>query len=305
MIGLRKIANRISSIGFIIFVALIFQSSINAGHRRQVYDCFMFFNEVEVLKIRLHELSEIVDYFVLVESKVTFSGKPKPSYYLENISEFKEYKHKIIHILLNELVTTENKSECFWKNEKYQRNMYLKGVENAEPSDIMICSDVDEIPRAEMIKKVILDNKYFSANHVYFPEMDYFLFRLNNIARHKWKGATISTVKVAKEVTPQKLREGHYSRKRTTIIPNGGWHFSWIGDSEMALYKLKSFSHAKDHFVKDDKIMLKYFNNHLDLDFTGSSIAKPYLIPIDERYPKYVIQNQNLLKSKGLIEELN
>ena len=77
----------------------------------KVYDCFTFFNELDLLKIRLHELNDIVDYFVLVESTKTFQNKNKPCYYLENIDKFKSFNHKIIRLPLAGLIMGSVSSE--------------------------------------------------------------------------------------------------------------------------------------------------------------------------------------------------
>ena len=117
----------------------------------KVYDCFCFYNEFEILKIRLEELWDSVDYFVLVESIETQRGKPKPLYFEENKELFQKYLSKIIH------VTVEERHPEFglWEREWYQRNCISRGLTHCLPTDIIIISDVDEIPRRSQFSSFI------------------------------------------------------------------------------------------------------------------------------------------------------
>ena len=106
-----------------------------------IYDCFTFFNELEILKIRLNEMYDAVDYFVLVESEETFRGAPKPLFFYENKNAFTRYKDKIIHIIVKGKFETGSP----WAREAFQRNQIMRGLENCKKNDIILISDVDEI----------------------------------------------------------------------------------------------------------------------------------------------------------------
>lgn len=73
-----------------------------------VYDCFSFFNELDLLEIRLNTLDSIVDKFILVESTLTHTGNQKPLFYAENKSRFKKFNDKIIHIIVDEFPSFPN-----------------------------------------------------------------------------------------------------------------------------------------------------------------------------------------------------
>ena len=83
-----------------IFVLLLFCFNLFAVPEPKVYDCFNFFNELDILDIRLHELNDVVDKFVLIESVETFTGKSKPLFYNDNKERFKKFEDKIIHIII-------------------------------------------------------------------------------------------------------------------------------------------------------------------------------------------------------------
>jgi beta-1,4-mannosyl-glycoprotein beta-1,4-N-acetylglucosaminyltransferase len=89
-----------------------------------IYDCFTFFNELDILEIRLNILKNVVDKFVLVEATRTHQGKEKPLYFSENKARYKEFEDKIIHIVIDEYPPYEGKSA--WVLERYQRDMIAK-----------------------------------------------------------------------------------------------------------------------------------------------------------------------------------
>src|SRR3972149_9714059 len=114
-----------------IFIALclfIFTNVFSNDRSVKIYDCFTFFNELEILNIRLNELYNSVDHFVIVESTKTSDGKSKPLYYENNKNLFSKFSNKIIHIVVNNF---EDKNI-----EKAQKNAILKGLIDANDNDI-------------------------------------------------------------------------------------------------------------------------------------------------------------------------
>lgn len=113
-----------------------------------VYDSFQFFNELDILLLRMHILDDVVDKFVISESTVTFSGDAKPLYYEENKGMFKEFEHKIIHNVVDD---TPMDCSAFMRDH-HQKCAVARGLEGCRPEDIVIFSDVDEIPNPETLK---------------------------------------------------------------------------------------------------------------------------------------------------------
>ncbi|MFH1563854.1 MAG: N-acetylglucosaminyltransferase, partial [Nitrospirota bacterium] len=110
-----------------------------------IIDCFMFFNELDLLEIRLHSLASYVDRFVLVESPITHSGNPKPLFFEENKDKFKDFN--ITHLIY---LPAER---GIWGREIRQRAYLLNGIADADPEDMILISDVDEIPDLTQYKK--------------------------------------------------------------------------------------------------------------------------------------------------------
>lgn len=114
----------------------------------KIYDCFTFYNELDLLEIRLDELSNSVDIFVIVEANVTFQGKDKPLYFYDNRRRFAKYADKIRHVVVEDVAAIDDP----WQREWAQRNAIKRGLGDAEDGDSVIVSDVDEIVRASTIE---------------------------------------------------------------------------------------------------------------------------------------------------------
>src|SRR5947208_2297917 len=113
-----------------------------------IYDCFTFFNELDLLEIRLNVLTEIVDRFVLVEAHQTHQGEHKPLYFAENRARFHRYNDKIIHVVVDGFPPD---AVSPWDRENHQRNCIARGLAGARLGDTVLISDADEIPRPELI----------------------------------------------------------------------------------------------------------------------------------------------------------
>ena len=100
----------------------------------KTYDCFTFFNELDVLEIRLKEMWEVTDHFVISESNLSHSGKTKDYILLDNWDRFKPYEDKIIRIQVDDMPETKDS----WVREKFQRFSLGRGLEDRKPDDIII-----------------------------------------------------------------------------------------------------------------------------------------------------------------------
>lgn len=193
-------------------------------------DCFTFFNEFDTLKIRLEELYEVVDRFVLVESNKTFRGQAKPYYFSENKHLFKKYldKIKIVKLTDNNTFSTDYRYEP-WEREYWQRNQIMQGLDDCSDDDIVFISDVDEIPNRNTVKEL-------NFNEMISIELIGFSYSIN---MHDNCYYTIKAVKKSNISTPQQIR----TTPPENVIKNGGWHFSSLGDEHYISHKLSSFSH--------------------------------------------------------------
>ena len=194
--------------------------------KTKLVDTFIFYNELDMLEYRLNTLCDTVDYFVLVESTLTFTGKPKKLYFNENKERFKQFK--IVHIIVDDLDPTPGQE---WKNEKYQRNCIKRGISNLNPDDIVILSDVDEIPDPETIRN--FDYEICSL------QQEFYYYNLNCKMDHYWYRSKIFKYKNSKD----DLDELRTSYK--PVLEKGGWHLSYFGNSDFISNKIKNFSHQE------------------------------------------------------------
>ena len=206
-----------------------------------IYDVFPFFNELDILEIRLNSLDEFVDYFFITEATTTFSGNPKNLFLSENIERFEKFKKKMIIQTVSN-VPNLNPFERDWYQRNQAKNL-LSGM--LTDSDFMLYGDVDEIPKPESIIQASQDlNENIKIAH-FAQHLNYYYLNLKetsgkllsymgeyeNTVNKKWLGTTISTWEYAKNFTMTELRNPEH-KKVGKRIDDGGWHFSYVGGED-------------------------------------------------------------------------
>lgn len=205
----------------------------------KIFDCFKFFNELELLELRLMELYDTVDYFVLVEANKTHTGKQKAYIFEDNRYKFEKYLDKIIHIKVDDMPPYSQSD--IWTAENFQRNCIMRGlVDYAKNGDKVIVSDIDEIPNIDVIK-ANLDN----PNWVTFRQKLYYYY-VNCEQNCHWDGPIMASYGTFNQ--PQHLRNA--ARSGYNAQQNGGWHYSFMGGPERV--KLKVESIAESHYIIND-----------------------------------------------------
>ena len=291
----------------------------------KIFDCFMYFDEEIVLDVRLNTLNNFVDYFVIVESKFTHKGESRNLNF--NHEKFKKFKDKIIYLVYDKLpIEIENikqedsekeKSGKYILNAAYrengQRNYIQQGLTAAEDNDIVLISDVDEIPNLSEVNFNNIDQKIF----LFKQDMFYYKFNLQ-IPNLKWTGT--KGCKKKHLINPQWLRnvkdkkysffrlDTFFSKKKFNsikIIENGGWHFSNIKTAKEIEYKLKSYLHHRefdeepltvnqiDEIIKNKQAIYDLsVDKRINKIGTGRKLEKFKL----NKLPNYIQKNQNNYK---------
>ena len=291
----------------------------------KIYDCFMYFDEEVVVDVRLNTLNEFVDYFVIVESRFTHKGDSRELKF--NLKKFERFKDKIIYLIYEEkakeiekVLDEDSKIE---KDKKYilnaahrengQRNHIHEALKNAEENDLILISDVDEIPNLSKLnfnnikEKIIL----FKQDMFYYK----FNLRLPNLIWTGTKGCKKKNL-----INPQWLRnikdrkypffriDTFFSETKYTnikIINDGGWHFSNIKTPKEIEHKLRSYLHHREFdeqplSVKQiDKIIKnKQAIYDLKVDKTVNKIGNGSKLEKFElkKLPIYIQKNLNNLK---------
>lgn len=239
------------------------------------FDCFTFFNELELLEIRLNTLNSVVDKFVLVEATKTFSGKDKPLYFDEAKGDprFKPFLGKIEHVIVDDMPSGEDR----WAREYHQRNAIVRGLKTAGPSDIVLISDLDEIPRPE-----IVGSREVGAFRM---DMFYYYYDVLNTVEN-WYGTVAVQAGTLTAISPQEYRNTRHRGHR--IFQDGGWHFSWIGDLKRLEQKLHAFSHSE---YDNEEVLAKLPERREKLvDFAGRSDKRFVAVPLKD-LPGYLVAN--------------
>ena len=197
-----------------------------------IVDCFPFFNELDLLEIRLHELAPVVDRFVLCEATLTHSGKPKPLVYMENRKRFSGFP--ITSVLVDDYTNIDLKNA--WALERNQRQVGVSAAVELFHPDLLIVSDCDEIPSAEAVRAASKN----TATHQTLDMGLYYYYLNCRCDSRKWNRGHVIRPN-GDRPDARKIRR----IKNAPMIQNGGWHFSYLGGTEKIQEKLAAFAHRE------------------------------------------------------------
>lgn len=264
--------------------------------RRRVIDCCPFFNEVDILDIRLHELYPVVDRFIIVESRETHQGKPKDLVFEENRSRFAPYMDKITYLVCDRLDTSTT-----WEREAYQRDFILHGLQDCADDDLILVSDVDEVFRAETIAR-LAETGSTTIRSLSFDHRVYFL---NSRGSRHWLGPVAMPYRALRYLTPTQIRSlAHFEEPGFDFVMNGGWHLSWLGGYDAVKTKLAAYAHKE--------IALKYSDmKNLEEDFKSlrhphaeaQGYSRELKLVADLDYPSLVRRDLERYRSMGWLRQ--
>mgnify|MGYP001468236969 CR=1 FL=1 len=284
----------------------------------KIFDCSMYFDEDMLLDVRLNILDKYVDKFIIVESKYLHSGKEKTLNF--NIKNFTKYKNKIEYLVLNEnpknieLIQNSDNNRAkevkrlnnALRRENFQRNFIMKGLHEAEDEDLVLISDIDEIPELSQLKNIKKIN-------MFVQKMIYYKFNLMQ-PNMNWCGTRACKKKYL--ISPQWLRnikdksypfwrfDTIFSKKKfqnINFIQNGGWHFTSIKSPKDIFYKLSNFLHHHEFeesgltendmkkMISEEVILYDHSVDKTLNKYTGNQ----KLVKInDNELPRYLIENK-------------
>ena len=275
----------------------------------KIYDCFNFFNELDILEMRLNILYDYVDYFVIVESTVTHSGQPKPFYLEENKERFSKFWDKIIsfkvadtpedfvnlpntgffdteldrvhHYIRTQTTRFNRSTQIDYGRDFFQKESVRRALVNCNDDDVIIISDADEIPNPETLKEL---KSLSLEDTIYSLSQPMYSYYLNMLSDSDWYGSKMGLYKNVKELSFNEIRG---DSNLTTKLSNGGWHFSFMGGEEMVRTKITSYS-ARD--LANEQVLSNIKNNienDQDVFFRG----KLTKVEVDNTFPKHVLNN--------------
>jgi hypothetical protein len=276
-------------------VVLGWVALVKETHQPKIYDCFPFFNELELLQVRFSEMYHHVDKFVILESAETYSGKSKPLHFAENRHLFDKYKDKIIHVVVN----GHFKGKDAWDREWYQREQMIRGLKGCHSNDIIFLSDLDEILRGDKVKEIAEIVKSKEAQAVVCHHKMYCAY-LNRYLGDSWPGTVATTFKEYKRLGGRKTRKirnqapGTLRRikvSKVATVKDAGWHFNSMGGFDRFVTKLESFSHQELN------------QPGLDKGAIFSAVGARPVVEIDDSFPLYIRENLDHFKEIGFVSE--
>ena len=286
----------------------------------KIFDCFMYYDEDLILDLRLNYLNKYVDKFIIVESTYTHSGQNRKL--LFDIKKFSKFKDKINYIILDKppvdlfIINTsdtdhQKNSKIILnavKRENLQRNTISKGLNLALLDDMVIISDVDEIPNLE-------DNNITKVkNKIIFFKQKYFHYKFNlKLEEYIWHGS--KACKKKHLITPQWLRnikdktypfwriDTFFSKKKyqnIKFIENGGWHFSNLKNPVDIEKKMKTYLHHREYELRplgEERIKniieerKAIYNLNVDQRQNKFDLSQKLTIADINELPSYLVRN--------------
>ena len=282
-----------------------------------VYDCFIVYNELDLCEIRFNVLKDVVDKFVVVEGTLTHTGKPKPLYFNENKERFAAFEDKIIHVVVDDFPEPPagyTERDASWMREDWQRNAMVRGLKDARPEDFVIVSDVDEIPRPEVVAK--LKARHLPGVTALGIEVFCYYLNFKNYTHYEIAAPRMLTVATLKDpktyvgmrplVNHDKLvNQGPTTTNVRCMVPHrickhAGWHFSYLGGAEAIVRKIGAIAIEYANEKNTNPEWLKEVIERGE-DITGCG-GRYFAVPLEAgRYPKYILDNRE--KFAALIYE--
>jgi len=229
-----------------------------------IFDCFTFFDELDLLELRLQILAPVVDRFVICEAPFTFRGTPKPLHFQNAMHRFEPWREKIVHLVYERPISSDP-----WENEFGQRNRLIDGLHESSPDDLILIGDCDEIPdprnvaRRPVASRILAHRQRFSIGYV------------NRISRVVWVGTrAIARRDIEAYGSINTVRQQPESETETV---DGGWHFSSFGGADVMGKKRAAYSHVE--------YGIPYYADRRRLEVECASENEAEWVPLDESFP--------------------
>jgi beta-1,4-mannosyl-glycoprotein beta-1,4-N-acetylglucosaminyltransferase len=214
----------------------------------KIYDCFPFYNEVDLLRLRMAYLEDVVDGFVAVEAYQTHAGQPKPLYLAkEGPRDLREHPKLSMHAVDLPVGFSD------WERDHHQRNSIGEALRarGVQPDDLVLVSDVDEIPAHSAIARAEEALAAARERTLLIFEQRLFYFRLNYelvwSRKMPWLGTAAARfahmrsangLRTTGRNTRGRHTQGFDREARVFRVPQAGWHFSYLGGDEFLRQKL-------------------------------------------------------------------
>ena len=261
----------------------------------KIFDCITFFDENFLTNLRFEILNDVVDYFIVCESKFDHKGKSKPiNFSLLN----KKFQNKVRHLIIEEQFPD---IQNHWFAEKYQREKIFDALKDASAEDYIMYSDSDEIPNPKIFKDFKLKKKF----GIFLQS--FYVYKINVFNKHEtpWEGTRICKKKflksfsfLRKKILKKNIKKPFWKfgiEKNVELVENGGWHFNNLYSLELIKKKIETFPHSEYNIEEYTNIenIKKRVDNLEDLFDRGYKFHK---VDVDNTFPEYISKNLHFFK---------
>lgn len=262
----------------------------------RVFDCVTFFNETDLLELRIKELYDHVDFFVICEADRTFRGDVKPLNFEAAQDRLSPYVDKIRYFVIDDMPEGDDP----WMREHHQRHAITRSLRSlgVQNDDMVMVCDVDEIVRHEVIKTLRSSDGFFKLN------MSAYNFYMNyKVQDAVWSLPYASSWRVLKDCDNISILRGNYDYIldngicEVSSIDDAGWHFTFLGGADRVRKKLMSYSHQEDYIQRLSKAGAAEKTLVLGIDIGGRKLTQYH--PVDQTFPKTVYENLSYYEEIG------
>ena len=231
----------------------------------KIYDCLMLYREIDLLEIRLNELYDQVDVFVIMESCRTFTGKENQPVFPAHAERFKKFSDKIRYIFIEEVPDSAYVSNPMTPGtptcEFWQRRQLIRGLADANDNDLIVYSDADEIPTIEALLRA--DFLLATGEPMVLLLQSWRLLYLNAVVPKPWRGTGVTLRGKLREHFQDDINGlwgPRWTNTDMALVENGGWHISFLGQAELIREKMKACGHPRMQEEFLDALKDKCFN---------------------------------------------
>jgi hypothetical protein len=252
---------------------------------------FFFLNELLILKLRLAEIGHIVDKIVVVEATTTYRNGSRPIVVPSAKDVFGEHWRKVVHVVVDDMPSY---SDDPWRREYHQRAALMRGLAGASSDDIVLFSDLDEIPRAAVLDAFRwCDDK---MPPIMAMQSRVFMHDVDRMKDRWWHAPVVFPVGLMDDaLSPKMIRIlGHH--RRLPWWTNGAWHFTFFGSTASVKHKLSSFSDGVDEKYKQESSINFRVSNGVHLLDHDKEISIERLLHPDVDLPQYIVNNPSMFR---------
>ncbi|HVC10354.1 MAG TPA: hypothetical protein VNE59_01840 [Burkholderiales bacterium] len=257
-----------------------------------IIDAVMFLNEVELFEFRYELLKDSVDCFVVVEADTTHSGRKRNLVFPDLLNRRKDIASRTIYhprmidtagMKLDFVPGRTDLSTDHWKIENLIRNAIAEPLETIDDDELLLISDVDEIPSREAIRALAAASRESPPLPIAFQQA-LFYYNLRFLRNESWRGTVMTTVGMARARSPQWHRD---TRNQFPCAENAGWHLSYFGGTEKVRNKIESMAHQEfnlpphkgtDHIDRCRRSGLDLFGRKADATEVGRDFFPSYFL---------------------------